>query len=133
MTSFSAGEGEFHEEQNKYLVTPSVRTSLVEKSSPLPQEVIDHVEKFVFLIGCTKSGHTIVSSVLDAYPNIVIRQEFKVFKMVLLHNHKELINNKSYLFNQLHLKSWNESHYGVTSVDKLGEHYRVGILSNNYS
>ena len=132
VTSFSAEEGEFHEEQNKYLVTPSVRTSQLEKFSPLPQQVIDHVEKFVFFIGYTRSGHTIVSSVLDANPNVVIGQEFKMFRMALLHNHKELIN-KSYLFNQLYWKSWNESHYGVTSVDKVGEHYGVGILSNSYS
>lgn len=29
VTSFSEEEGEFHEEQNKYLVTPSVRASQV--------------------------------------------------------------------------------------------------------
>ena len=67
VTSFSAEEGEFHEEQNKYLVTPSVRTSQLERFSPLPQQVIDHVEKFVFFIGYTRSGHTIVSSVLSHY------------------------------------------------------------------
>lgn len=133
VTSFSAEEGEFHVEQDKYLVTPSVRTSQFDKFSPLSQQVIDQVEKFVFFIGYTRSGHTIVSSVLDANPNVVIGQEFKVFRMVMLHNHAELINDKSYLFNQLYWKSWNESHFGVTSVNQAGEKYGVGILFNNYS
>ena len=133
VTSYSEEEGEFHEEQNKYLVTPSVRTSQFEKFSPLPQQVIDHVEKFVFFIGYTRSGHTIMSSVLDANSNVVIGQELKVFRMVLLHNRTELIHDKSYLFNQLYWRSWNESHFGVSSSNKAGEHYGVGILSNNYS
>ena len=63
VTSFSAGEGEFLEEKNKYLVTPSVRTSQFEKFSPLPQQVIDHVEKFVFFIGYRKWSYDCVKCV----------------------------------------------------------------------
>ena len=133
VTSFSEEEGEFHEEQNKYLVTPSVRTSQFEKFSPLPQQVIDCVEKFVFFIGYTRSGHTIMSTVLDANPSVVIAQELKVFRMVLLYNRTKLIHDKSYLFNQLYWRSWNESHFEVSSINKAGEHYGLGILSNNYS
>ena len=105
----SAEEGNVYLEENKYFVTPSVRKQF-ETFSHLPQQVIDHVQKFVFFTGYTRSGHTIMSKVLDANPNVVIGREFKVFRMLLLHNQTELINDKSYLFNQLYWRSWNASH-----------------------
>ena len=60
-------------------------------------------------------------------PNVVIGREFKVFRMLLLHNQTELINDKSHLFNQLYWRNWNSSH----SVRKAGEHYAVGKQSDN--
>lgn len=40
----------------------------------LKQQDIDSVKKFVFFIGYARSGHSIIASLLDAHPNIVMAQ-----------------------------------------------------------
>ena len=47
--------------------------------TPLPQSVVDGVKTFIFFLGHARSGHSIVGSLLDAHPNIVIGHEVNVF------------------------------------------------------
>ena len=44
----------------------------------LPSEVINGIKKFVFFVGyaCARSGHSIVGSLMDAHPHVVIAHEF---------------------------------------------------------
>ncbi len=46
----------------------------------LPKHVIDGVEKFVFFLGWARSGHSIVGSLMDAHPNMVIANECTIFR-----------------------------------------------------
>ena len=45
----------------------------------LPKDVIDGVKTFVFFLGHAHSGHSIVGSLLDAHPHMVIAHEANVF------------------------------------------------------
>ena len=46
---------------------------------PLPSSVINGVNRFVFFVGYARSGHSIIASMLDAHPNIVIAHEYALF------------------------------------------------------
>ena len=45
----------------------------------LPQYVIDRVKTFVFFLGYPHSGHSIVGSLMDGHPQIVISNELDLF------------------------------------------------------
>ena len=117
---------------SKYMVTASDKAALFDKFNPLPQHVVRNVERFVFFVGYPRSGHSIISSVMDANPNIVVAQEFKVFRKAFMYNCTELLKNKTHLLNEIYGKSWNDSHHGITNVGnaQAGHHYGVGIISN---
>ena len=40
--------------------------------------MIDGVEKYVFLLGWPRSGHSIVGSLLNAHPDMVISNEYNI-------------------------------------------------------
>ena len=46
---------------------------------PLSKQTVEDVEKFVFFIGYPRSGHSIIASLMDAHPNIVIAHQYNVF------------------------------------------------------
>ena len=62
----------------------------------LPQPIIDGVKKFVFFIGHCRSGHSIVGSILDGHPHIVISHESKIFRRLAKAEY-----DKSYIFNTI--------------------------------
>ena len=74
---------------------------------PLPASVIDAVQHFVFFIGYARSSHSIIGSLLDAHPNVVIAHEYSLFshwtQQPLLHQ------NKTWLYNTL----YNNSRYSI--------------------
>jgi hypothetical protein len=45
-------------------------------------QVFEEVETFCLFIGYSRSGHTIVGSVLDAHPNVIIGHEMGVLKYI---------------------------------------------------
>lgn len=81
---------------------------------PLPSNVIDSVDRFVFFVGYARSGHSIIGSMLDAHPNVVIAHEYSLFSR--WSEHPTLFNNRTSLFNTL----YNSSCYSV----------QVGLRSN---
>ncbi|XP_064387360.1 uncharacterized protein LOC135335748 [Halichondria panicea] len=80
----------------------------VEKAhySPLSLEVISGVKKFVVFIGYFRSGHSIVGSLLDAHPNVVVAHELNVLRWL---SRLDLQNSevKADLFNELYANSFN--------------------------
>ena len=46
----------------------------------LTPDVIRGIKKFVFFVGYARSGHSIVGSLMDAHPHVVIAHEFFLFK-----------------------------------------------------
>lgn len=47
------------------------------------RELFDHVETYCMFIGYGRSGHSLIGSLLDAHPNIVVSHELGVLKYVL--------------------------------------------------
>lgn len=72
----------------------------------LTSEQIQSVEKFVFFVGYGRSGHSVVASLMDAHPNMIIADEYYLFdKLAGKKTHKQL-STKSDLFNELYLNSY---------------------------
>ena len=98
---------------------------------PLSQFMINHVEKFLFFIGYPRSGHSMIGSVLDAHPNVVIANEYKIFPKCVSELHKDpnttILNNKTTLFNDLYRNSFLSSKCGWRSAMKTSKGYNFAI------
>ena len=66
-------------------------------------------------IGYPRSGHTLIGSILDAHPNMVIANEYNV--LALWQNYTRGHRNKQYLFEQLYKNSFAEARHGDRSTD----------------
>ena len=95
---------------------PSPPTS--KKFTPLTQKDVDGVEKFVFFIGYPRSGHSIIGSMMDAHPDMIIAHQYMLFGRWPQHGK---LMNKTYLFNALYNKSFRDAVKGLRSAeDKAG-------------
>ena len=72
------------------------------KAVPLPQSVIDRVKTFIFFVGHPCSGHSIVGSLIDSHPHMVVSHEYTLFKKL---STGVLAPTKPQIFNTL----WKES------------------------
>ncbi len=86
----------------------------------LSQEVIDGVEKFVFFIGWSRSGSSIVGSLIDAHPNMVIANDFGIFRQ-LARNYTKV--TKYAIVNALYSKSIDS----IGGRAKKNKGYTLGI------
>ena len=105
------------------LLTPSFPTVF----TPLSQKDVNGVEKFVFFVGYPRSGHSIIGSMMDAHPDIVIAHEFMLFKKWL--DHPDLMN-RSNLFNALYRDSYQDAKKGWRSSLKDEKGYSLDIASS---
>ena len=64
----------------------------------LPKDIIDRVKTFVFFLGHAHSGHSIVGSLMDAHPHMVVAYEANVFQDLCTGN---LAPNKDDIFNRI--------------------------------
>lgn len=79
----------------------------VDKHLPtLSPEVVSGVKKFVFFIGYPRSGHSIVGSILDAHPHMVISHEFMLMERQAIFSEPPTRNWTSDLFNVLYQHSY---------------------------
>ena len=96
---------------------PSPPTS--KKFTALTQKDVDGVEKFVFFIGNPRSGHSIIGSMMDAHPDMIIAHQYMLFGR--WPRQGKLMMNKTYLFNALYKKSFSDAVKGLrSSMDKAG-------------
>ena len=79
-----------------------------DKFNPLPQSVIDGVKYFVYFVGRAHSGHSIVGSILDSHPHMIVAHEAKIF--VQLKDNPAHFTSKAAIFNELWKNSYNSSH-----------------------
>ena len=91
----------------------------------LPQSVINGMKKFVYFLGHPRSGHSIVASLLDAHPHIIIAHEDNVFKKVLQERHP--YTRKSVMFNKLWKNSYNSFRQGHRSQTDNVKGYTLTI------
>ena len=90
------------------------------KFTSLTQRDIDGVQKFVFFIGYPRSGHSIIGSMMDAHPDMIIAHEFMLFEKWPKEAAK--LMNKAYFFNTLYKDSYDDATTGWRSAkeDKKG-------------
>lgn len=77
-------------------------------------DVYDGVQALLVFIGYPRSGHTLVSSLLDAHPHVIIANEFDIIGKW---KEWDIANrNKYFLFDQLYQNSKQESEIGYRSA-----------------
>ena len=102
------GEYEFMTRQSSIPVTLVVtkknttEDAASDHEDKLPSSVIDGVKTFVFFLALSHSGHSIVASLMDGHPNMVISHEFDLFNKLAS---KSLSPTKTEIFNAL----WNNT------------------------
>ena len=80
---------------------------------PLTQQDLDGVEAFVFFVGWQRSGHSIIGSLLDSHPDVMIAHEFFLFSH--LHDLLYRNNSRTIIFNRLAANSFQDSRFGARS------------------
>ena len=101
------------------------RHAVVNVTEYLPSDVIDSVQRFVFFVGYARSGHSIVASILDAHPNVVLSHEYSLF-------HKwteapKLHSNKTWLYSSLYQNSRYSSADGLRTSAAKKKGYSLAI------
>lgn len=93
---------------------------ITKKFTPLTQKDVDGVEKFVFFVGYPRSGHSIIGSMMDAHPDMIIAHEFMLFER--WPKQAAQLMNRAFLFNALYKDSYDDVTTGWRSSkqDKKG-------------
>ena len=91
--------------------------------SQLGESDVSTVEKFVFFVGYSRSGHSIVASLLDAHPNIIIAHEYNLFRKWKGSRY----HNRSFLYNELYQNSYNNAEKGWRSSVKDQKGYTLAM------
>ena len=108
------------------------------KGAPtLTKNVINGIKKFVFFIGYPRSGHSIVGSLMDAHPHMVISNEFLLFRNWKYYSDKQkesgeinpFYKHKSYLFNILYRRSYWDTIDGFRSEQNTKKNYTLSMDS----
>ena len=107
-------------------------------SSALTQGVVNHIKKFILFIGYPRSGHSIVGSLMDAHPHMVIANEFLLLRNWKYFSDREkeygesnpFYKHKSYLFNTLYRWSYWDTTDGFRSEQNTKKNYTLSIDSS---
>ena len=85
---------------------------------PLSEGDVESIEAFVFFVGWQRSGHSIIGSLLDGHPDVVIAHEFFLFSHLREFTNKRLNQyaSRSRLFNQLVANSFRHARHGDRSL-----------------
>jgi len=96
-----------------------------ESPSKLPKRVINGVRSVVLFIGHPRSGHSIVGSILDSHPHIVVSHELDLFNKMVDHPNW----SKSEIFNAFWSLSIKSSTSGLRTDTKKANRkgYSLGI------
>ena len=57
---------------------PKAKQVIIDSSDLLSPELVDKVKKFVLFVGYTRSGHSIIGSLMDAHPHVIISDQYRV-------------------------------------------------------
>ena len=79
----------------------------------LDPKIINDVDTMLMFIGYPRSGHTLIGSLIDAHPNMVIANEYNI--LGTWENYTSEHRNRQYLFEQLYANSFVEAHHGDRS------------------
>ena len=88
----------------------------------LPQDVIDRIKIFILFIGYSRSGSSIISSLMDAHPHMVVAYEYKV-----ICKWNQTLSTKAYLYGELYNKSQKDAATGWRSEQNMAKSYTLHI------
>ena len=115
-------EYDYQVADTKYSIVQKVLNRKRQKNwEPLSSNVVRAVERFVFFVGYARSGHSIIASMLDAHPNVVIAHEYALFNK-WSEQPEQYNNRKDSLFNSL----YNSSHDSAEAGLRQGVNRRKG-------
>jgi hypothetical protein len=93
----------------------------------LTTTTVNDVEAMLMFIAFPRSGHTLIGSLLDAHPNMVIANEYDILSNWEKYTPKQ--RNRQYLFEQLYTNSYLEANEGDRSskncLPRTKYHYLV--------
>ena len=98
------------------------------KFRPLTRQEVDGVETFVLFIGYARSGHSIIGSMMDAHPDMMIAHEYFLFRKWI--DQKKLridLLNKDKLFNELYKASFIDTSEGMRTAGSVTKGYTLQI------
>jgi hypothetical protein len=109
-----------------------------DEAPTLTKDDIGRIEKFVMFIGYPRSGHSIVGSLMDAHPHMVIANEFMLFKNWKYFSDREkedgeknpFYKNKDYLFNSLYKRSYWDTTSGLRNDQNAIKNYTLSMDSS---
>ena len=96
---------------------------------PLTKDEINGVETFVYFVGFARSGHSIVGSMMDAHPNMVISNEYRLSQAKGKDDPKLRAGDrtKTHLFNHLYENSFKQSRVGLRTADSKRKGYTLEV------
>ena len=105
----------------------SVRALRTRKTgiAELPVPIINDVKAFVFFMGHSRSGHSIIGTILDSHPHIVIAHEGGILTRVV---NKEKCADKSFIFNEIWRSSCSNKTKSVEGTARKGYSLRIDEL-----
>ena len=89
----------------------------------LPQYIIDRVKTFVFFLGYPHSGHSIVGSLMDSHPQIVISHELDLFAKL---SNGVIAPNKTAIFDAIWKNTVETIINGIRAENAKGYNLTVG-------
>jgi hypothetical protein len=108
---------------------PYLRHNRLNGYGPLSERDVESIEAFVFFVGWQRSGHSIIGSLLDGHPDVVIAHEFLLFSH--LHEFTKKRQNqkvsRKVLFNQLVANSFRNARYGERSFFRNEKGYNLKL------
>ena len=93
----------------------------------LSQEEVEGVETFIFFIGYGRSGHSIVASMMDAHPSIIIAHEYYLFDKLAVQQTSALLQMKGKLFNALYFNSYISATKGFRTSKHTSKGYNLNL------
>ena len=103
---------------------------LTETFTPLTRKDIEGVETFVLFVGFARSGHSIVGSLLDAHPDIIIAHEYNVLRDIKSVLRRE--DSSMTLFNNLYSNSHRNALKGCRTSGKSEKGYDLSMSDQTW-
>ena len=88
------------------------------------RELYDGAQTLVIFVGYPRSGHTLVSSLLDPHPHVIVANEFDILGQ--WQTWDDALRNKYFLFDQFVKNSKNESKVGYRSAT-VNHRYKYNV------
>lgn len=94
-------------------------------TSLLSNDVMNRVQKFVVFVGYPRSGHSIIGSLLDSHPNMVVSDEYFLFRKYLIQPEKH--QDRAFVFNAIYKNSVCSSYFGQRTLEAINKGYTLHV------